>query len=173
MAFGAVPCALRLISGMRHATRQPTSLDHLMVARGENERHIAAATGSPKGRFAGCAPEGAALKCRLKFLFSRNIHPSVPPRQVSGASLQSPGLRLRPYQRPRAFVHYMPGLSHQIRRHHWQDGHLRQAPSVNREPTPDCRFERTRFAHCYCWKLSSPTPTHRSVVNVSNHLRPA
>jgi NADPH:quinone reductase-like Zn-dependent oxidoreductase len=25
--------------------------------------------GYPKGRFAGCAPEGPALKCRLKFLF--------------------------------------------------------------------------------------------------------
>jgi len=55
MAFGAVPpCALRqrLISGMRHATRQPTSLNHLMVARGENERPIAAA-GVSQGSFCG------------------------------------------------------------------------------------------------------------------------
>jgi hypothetical protein len=51
----------RLISGMRHATRQPTSLDHLMVARGENDRHIAAA-GVSQGSFCGLRSGGAGAK---------------------------------------------------------------------------------------------------------------
>ena len=78
--------AARLVDkiGMRHATRQPTSLDHLMVARGENERHIAAA-GVSQGSFCGLRSGGAGAKMPFEI-------PILPHERGAALVLPAPGM---------------------------------------------------------------------------------
>jgi hypothetical protein len=61
-------CALRqrLVFGMWHATRQPTSLAHPMVARGEDDGHLAAA-GVFQGVFCGLRSGRASAKMPFEF----------------------------------------------------------------------------------------------------------
>lgn len=66
--FGSLPCALRqrLVSGMWHATRQPRLLAHPMVARGEDDGHLAAA-GIFQGAFCGLRSGRASAKMAFEF----------------------------------------------------------------------------------------------------------
>jgi hypothetical protein len=72
-------CALRqrLVFGMWHATRQPTSLAHPMVARGEDDGHLAAA-GVFQGAF--CGLRSGRASAQMAFEFPRDS-----PRSSAGS----------------------------------------------------------------------------------------